>query len=400
MKQGNHFAMSVLQSGAAGLLLAGISMGAFAGCAHDRRIPLHQFLDQQRALAPQQVVNPDARSAAAAEVEVPENAMGPYRVGPGDTLGIAFAGPQVGLMPVFQVRVDRNGMIELPVVGPVNVLDKELEDVDTVIREAYVPRVYSEVTVNAQLIAPEATNVLVVGAVTTPGLVKLRHNERNMLFAIVGAGGISVNASGKAKLRRLREPDVPSTFDLTDPVQLREALAIAPLNNGDIITVEAAQPNEIFVGGLVYRSSPQSYPAGTRVSVLQAIAAASGLRTDVYPKEGTLVRRMPDGNDVHVKLDLNRIARGDDPNIDLAPGDILWVPETWQTRVQEWVNRNIFLRAGVSVNYSVTGVEYFNRNNQQSGGGNNGNSLQNSYDPFGFLNQNRILDSLNNRPSP
>ncbi|MBI1825582.1 MAG: hypothetical protein HYR83_04275 [Planctomycetes bacterium] len=212
---------------------------------------------------------------------------------------------------------------------------------------------------------------------TTPGLVKLRHNERSMLFAIVGAGGVSVNASGKAQLRRLRQPDVPSTFDLTDPVQLREALAVAPLNNGDIITVEAAQPNEVFVGGLVYRPSPQNYPAGTRVSILQAIAAASGLRTDIFPKEGTLVRRMPDGNDVHVKLDLNRIARGDDPNIDLAPGDILWVPETWQTRVQEWVNRNIFLRAGVSVNYSVTGLEYMNRTSQQSGGGNNNSSLQN-----------------------
>lgn len=125
-----------------------VSFGTLVSCAPDRRISLQQFMDQQRAIAPQHVTDPEARSAASAGIEVPENAMGPYRVGPGDTLGIAFAGPQVGLTPVFQVRVDRNGVIELPVVGPVNVLDKELENVDTTIREAYLPRVYSEVTVN------------------------------------------------------------------------------------------------------------------------------------------------------------------------------------------------------------------------------------------------------------
>jgi hypothetical protein len=104
---------------------------------------------------------------------------------------------------------------------------------------------------------------------------------------------------------------------------------------------------------------------------------------------------MADGRDVYVKLRLNRLATGKDPNIALAAGDILWVPETLGTRVQDWINRNIYLRAGASVNYTVTGVEYMNRRSQQSrrGGGN----LEDSFDPFGFLNRASLLNTINQR---
>ena len=128
-----------------------------------------------------------------------------------------------------------------------------------------------------------------------------------------------------------------------------------------MVAVEAANPNTVFVGGLVMAPSPQAYPPGTQVSVLQALAAAGGLRTDVIPREATLIRHMPNGKDVHVKLDLNRLGTGKDPNIQLAAGDILWVPHTIETRVQEWISRNIYFRAGADVRatYNVIGTKDF-----------------------------------------
>lgn len=62
---------------------------------------------------------------------------------------------------------------------------------------------------------------------------------------------------------------------------------------------------------------------------------------------------MPDGQDVYVKLDLDRLTTGKDANIALAAGDILWVPHTLQTRFQEWVSRNIYVRGGIN-----TGLTY------------------------------------------
>ena len=151
------------------------------------------------------------------------------------------------------------------------------------------------------------------------------------------------------------------TLNLRDPKELRESLQLDPLENGDIVHVHAAKPNMIFVGGLVNAPMPQTYPLGTEVTILQALAAAAGLRTDIIPMEATLIRRV-NGKDVHVKLDLNRLTKGKDENIVLAAGDILWVPHTAGTRVHEFLNNTLYVQAGVSAAYRVssydTGARY------------------------------------------
>jgi len=382
-----------------GRCIAGWLIGSslwLGGCA-DHRISINEFLEtQQQVAAPAPAAQPAGQEKLDALLG---RQLGPYRVGTGDVVDVKlFGASEAGLVPPVQVRVDRNGEIRLPIVGAVKVADLELQDVEEAVRGKYVPDVFKDASVLVSLVAADVTNVLVVGAVTTPGLVPLRRTERNMLFAIVLAGGVSELASGHATLRRIRQPGRETVVNLMDPAGVRAALELEPLENGDIVAVQAATPNQIFVGGLVLGSRPQIYPQGVKMTVLQAIAAAGGLRTDVFPREATLIRRNADGQDVHVKLNLDRITTGRDPNLVLAAGDILWVPDTIETRVQDWINRNIYLRAGMSVNYSVSGVEYMNRASQQSGGGNGGSGLQDSFDPFGFLGQNSALQSLTARP--
>ncbi len=373
-------------------LTAGMVL-AVCGCANDHRMSLQQFLQARESVAAQGV--PAEVSGDRVELDL-ERHLGPYQVGPSDVLLVTFTrADQIGLFPPVQVRVDRNGEVDLPIVGAVRINGLELEDVEDRIRSAYIPAVVTEGVVHVQLVTPDTTNVLVIGAVAAPGLVQLRRTERNMLFALVAAGGVSSLASGTATVRRIRQPEVVESFNLTDPVQLKASLDIPPLQNGDIVYVGAAEQNAVYVGGLVTRTGPQPYPPGTGPTILQAIAAAGGLRTDVAPREGTLIRRMPDGRDVFVKLDMNRLAMGQDPNIALQGGDILWVPETFGTRVLDFINRNIYMRAGISVNYNVSGVEYMNRASSQSGTNQN---LQDTFDPFGFLNQNSALQSIQSRP--
>jgi len=374
--------------------LASLLAIAFAagGCA-DHRISMKEFMTMQQRSAE---LVPPPEAVAPTEIDAH---IGPYRVGPGDDLKIELNGADgAPLFPAgVNARIDRNGQIDLPVAGAIKVADLPLEDVEDTILKAYVPGVFREATCHVELASTQPTNVLVVGAVTTPGLIPLRRTERNLLFAIVGAGGVSEASDGIATLRRVRRPSEEVTLNLRDPVHLQAALTLNPLENGDIVNVRAASPNTVFVGGLVTTGHPQTYAAGTNVTILQALAAAGGLRTDVTPTEGTLIRRLPDGRDVHVKLDLDAIAKGREPNLELAAGDILWVPQTWQTVVQDFINKNIFLRAGVSVNYNVSGIEFLNRRNIQSsraGGG----SIQDAFDPFGFLGRNTLLQTINSRP--
>jgi protein involved in polysaccharide export with SLBB domain len=266
-----------------------------------------------------------------------------------------------------------------------------------------VPSVYRQISVHLELIRPDTVTVLVTGAVTTPGLVQLPRTQRNLLYAIAGAGGASNIASGEVTLRSLRNPSQEATFNLLQPAQLQEALAMEPLQNGDIVTVQAAPPNAIFIGGLVMAPHVQVNPPGTQMNVLQALASAGGLRTDVTPTELTLIRHMPDGKDLHVKLDVERIQKGKDPNFNLAPGDILWAPDTLLTRAENWVNQNIFIRGGFTAvaTYNVTGLDFMNNNAKQSALGINNVSLENTFDPFGFLIRQQQLSGIQNQlPAP
>lgn len=374
---------------------------AVLGCS-DHRISQEEFMALQQEC---RVVCTTTRPAdqTAKERAIINRTLGPYRVGVSDVLAITLitALDQTTLSPPILVRVDREGNIMLPLVGTIKVGGMELTDVETVIRKAYVPKIYRDVAIYVDVPRPEATNVLVAGAVTSPGLVPLRRTERNLLYALVGAGGVTNMASGKVTLRRIRSPGDEITLCLSEPEDMRKALALPPLENGDMVTVHAAMPNMIFVGGLVMAPQAQAYPPGAQVTVLQALAASGGLRTDLLTvREGTLIRHMPDGTDVHVKLDLDRIQKGKDPNLTLAAGDILWVSHTPATFAEDWFNQHVYIRGGTSFSYNQFGDHNYLHgrtwNNNQGGFSNA--DYQNQYDPFGFLNRNNALQNLVSRP--
>jgi protein involved in polysaccharide export with SLBB domain len=366
------------------------------GCA-DYRISMAELTRMEQS-AREQAAPPSPEQLEAIE-SLMDRQLGPYRVGPSDVLAVTLT---TGETPVpfspLTVRVYQDGAVDLPLVGPVVVSEKTLGETERAIQEAYQRGVFADVKVHVETTVPDVTKVFVRGAVALPGMVQLTRTERNLLFAVVGAGGAGTEASGEVTLHRLRNPTEEVTLDLSDPTELRAALALEPLESGDSVEVHAAFPNTVFVGGLVNAPRPIAFDPGVEVDVLRAIAASGGLRTDVSPTEATLTRRLADGRDVHVKLVLDRINRGADPNITLIPGDILWVPETTLTFIQDFINKNIYLRAGASVTYSVSGVEYMNRRSSQSRQG-GGGDLQNSFDPLGFLGQNAALQTLTARPA-
>ncbi|NLU22719.1 MAG: hypothetical protein GXW89_18725 [Phycisphaerae bacterium] len=394
---------------------------AWAGC-EEHRISLSEFMamqepvevDVEGAVATQPATTMPSTLSEEEEALL-DRELGPYRVTYGDQLGVTVLSPDISLAPApgevtaaggRLFRVDRNGEIRIPQVGTVKVVGMELEDVEAAILDALVKRqVFTDpdqISVSVVLAAPYTTNVLVQGAALTPGVVRLRQNERNLMYAIAAAGGMTQIASGEAILRRLRRPGEEVRLNLFDPEALKTALLMPPLEDGDIVEVVAAQPNTIFVGGLVTVQGPQTYPPGTRVSVLQAVAAASGVRPDLWPHEATLIRCV-NGRDVHVKLNLNRIQKAKDPNFMLAAGDVLWVPHTVETRIREWINNNMFFRMGATVNanysldYSMPGVDYLNRAARDAAFGGVNRTLQDQFDPFGFLLQNRSLQNLQGR---
>lgn len=365
--------------------IAGMVLAA-SGCGKDHRISLEEFTQLQQQYETQRAT-PLAPEVVQQRQSVISSKLTPFRVGPDDELTITpMAPPDAGLFP-FQVRVDRNGEIDLPYAGRINVSGKELQDVETAVKAAYVPAFVKDAAFHVGISSAKPTNVLVTGAVGTPGLVPLLRNQLDILHAVALAGGIGPGATGIVTLNRLRRPGEIETLDLRTPNSIGLALDRDPLEEGDIVEVQGAPINQIYIGGLVNAPRPIPMTPNSEMSILHVLAAAGGVRTDVFPKEATLIRQMPDGRDVQVKLDLNRIQSGKDPNIQLAAGDILWVPETLETRLQDWVNRNVFIRVGgtATVNYNVSGREFLNRRRSRNINNTGNTTLMDQFDPFGFL---------------
>jgi len=350
-----------------GRLVATLVIGAVlcGGCVHTvPTISFDEFMALQREDAPPDS-QPAPASPRATKARVDRN-LGPYRAGPGDVLSVTLSGLDVAVVSPVSALVHSDGAITLPLAGDIMVEGKTLEEIENTVRDAFVPSVVRDLVARVVVEEYDTTHVIVHGAVAAPGMVMLPRHQRNLLYAVLSAGGVSSEASGMVGLKRIRRGDETVVVNLTNPVELEAALALDPLESGDIIAVESAFPNTIFVGGLVNAPAPQSYPPGIEVSFLQALASAGGLRTDIHPKNGLLIRRMSDDRDVRVKLDLERLADGEDENFMLASGDILWVPETNATKFQDFCNRTFFFRAGVSVTYDPIQFENTRRALNQS----------------------------------
>ena len=344
------------------VLLAGCVI--LVGCEH--RISMNKFLEMQEEQKLNNLTDPenpenldslgddstgDLTEISTGNVSKVLPMSEPFRLTTGDVVLITIIPAEQTVPPMpFQVRVHSNGEIQVPLAGAVGVGNVTLEEAESAIRSSLVPEYHRQVVVYVQVVDPVTTDVVVIGAVMMPGLVNLRQHERNLLVATATAGRSTADASGLVTLRRFDDPDHPEQYNLYDPRDLRRALALAPLSNGDIVEVHSGKSNTVFIGGLVNVSGPQTYPAGTRVTALQALAAAGGTRSDLVPTEATLIRRIGD-DDVHVKLDLFRLVTGRDKNIELAAGDILWVPHTVWTRAHELANNTISLRA--TANYGA-----------------------------------------------
>jgi polysaccharide biosynthesis/export protein len=96
----------------------------------------------------------------------------------------------------------------------------------------------------------------------------------------------------------------------------------------DIVLMEQYQEKEVFVLGEV--KSPGAIPMlGKYLTVLEAVTKAGGF-TEIAAPNRTKVIRLEDGIEQTIKVNLNKVKKGDRSlDIILKPGDTIVVPETY-----------------------------------------------------------------------
>jgi protein involved in polysaccharide export with SLBB domain len=202
----------------------------------------------------------------------------------------------------------------------------------------------------------------------TGRVIDLPADQNDVLHALAYTGGLpGLNAANEIIVERGTIPTgEPAPFP---PGEAPAALAQAPevvhiplrtcpgeplpfrpddivLNNGDVVFIEARDTEVFYTGGLLPSGEyplPRDYDldAVEAVTSVGGILVSGGIATSNLdgrvvapglggpsPKLLTVLRRLPNGRQVPIRVDLHRALRDPRENLVIAPGDVLILQET------------------------------------------------------------------------
>lgn len=295
---------------AGGLRLAVISLALLAGLG--TRAGVAQFSGPGPAIeAPTTATVTTDRSILFPTAREP-------RLSPGDLIHI-----QIFEQPDYnpEVRLTANGDVLLPFIGDAHLSGLTLSDAELLIEHRLVQAgIYRDPQVTITLVEGPNQEAAVVGEVHA---VVPIIGSRRLLDVLAVAGGLPATASHVITISRAGVAE-PIVVDLgTDP--LRSSLANIPIFPGDTIIVGRI--------GVVYMvgdfKTPGTIPLTqyTPLTLMEATAMSGGLAYQGKYSDVRLIRTVGDHRTV-VKLDIQRILHGKDPDPILQANDIVFIPDS------------------------------------------------------------------------
>ena len=189
----------------------------------------------------------------------------------GDVLRIQLLGQQDS---INSYRLERDGSINLPDIGQINLAGLSLGDASQLIKSK-VNQAYIGTDSFISLENIRDVSVLLAGDVFNPGVYTL-NGSSNMLHALNVAGGISDFGSYRS-IKLIRNEKVIETLDIYDILIEGKSTSKNRLRSGDIIFVDPRN-NVIRLQGAFKRQFKYELLAEENLS--DAIVYANGLSTD------------------------------------------------------------------------------------------------------------------------
>lgn len=288
-------------------------------------------------------------------------------ISPGDLLEISVASGRSDEKEnkPLQVRVTREGTVNAPPIGPVQVAGLEAFAAEQQIAQAAIDRgIFVRPSITVQVLTPAVNRITVLGAVTEPGVKEIPKGSCDLARALAAAGGLTEEASTKVDVLRYSTQTfmadgtnsaapasegvtlasynasaAPIDGAATPPRTFRIDLAQAPekarstygLGDRDVVMVLPAEKQFVHVTGLVRTPNQFELPRHQDMTVMDAIALAGGVSSPVADKV-FVIRRLPDMTEPAVIQVSIREAKGDGAeNLRLAAGDLVSVERTPST---------------------------------------------------------------------
>lgn len=229
--------------------------------------------------------------APATDIPVPPE----YKIGPGDTIDVQLFGKE---NRQYSLVVNRDGTINFPDVGPINVVGLSFED----LKQQILDRVANTIIGTSAAIsmgALRSIQIFVLGDARRPGsyTVSGLSNITNALFV---SGGISEIGSLR-KVQLKRSGKLVQTLDLYDLLINGNTQNDVRLQSGDVIFIPPIGPT-VGIGGYVKR--PAIYELIRETTAGEAIELAGGLLANGFPGLTRIERITADWELSFLNLDL------------------------------------------------------------------------------------------------
>ncbi len=284
------------------------------------------------------VPDQDFEEQSVARAGLAEDPPSAFTLMPGDVLRLRTVSVDPLDMP--DVVVDSRGVIDAPMVGEIAVggmsTARAAQEIESALH-AYDRFAKVSITVTDA----GGHTATVVGAVEHPGSIPL-HGDTRLAQILAMAGGPKIDATG-GEIAELADLDAATIVrdGQALPVSLGQALRGESAHNvrvraGDVIFVPAAVGRMITVLGEVGRPRTVPFHTGMRLSAL--LANAGGLADGADSADVRVIR----GSLAHPKVyrtDFGALVKGETHDVQLAPGDIVYVGKHWFWSMTDVMNR-------------------------------------------------------------
>lgn len=266
-----------------------------------------------------------------------------YRVGPRDILSLTiYAGGE--MQQEVDLTVFAHGMINVPFIGSIKAEGLTLSQLEALITEPLATEYFVNPQVNISIKEYHYLQYYISGAVKNPGLYEMT-SKATLMEVIAKAGGVLPERGNIAYVLRASAEQIAEGHNLENLVSQKEPIKVdlkrlldkgdmsrnLMLQSGDVVYIPLEKAlnlaeSKIYVEGEVKKPGVYDYQPG--LTALNACLMAGGFDKFAAPNRTRIVRR--EGNrQVIIKLNLNDVKKGKIADIELKPGDLIHVPETW-----------------------------------------------------------------------
>lgn len=252
-----------------------------------------------------------------------------YLIGPDDVLHIeVWQHPDIS----GDVRVNFKGEIRFPPIKSINVMGLPNYQVEEKVAKA-LSKYLVDPVVFVSVKEYNSQRVIAIGETTT-GMYTLK--RRTTLVEFLGQiGGTRENAD-IFRIKLIKKDGKIHTYDLNNLINNPQKSNEVLVSGGDTVYVPPLEINKVYILGEV--RAPKVINVKGKLSLVEAITEAGGY-TDNAVTSSILVIRGELGSQKGIRLNLSRILKKGDiaQNIDLKPGDIVYVPRTFIASVEQFL---------------------------------------------------------------